>query len=550
MAAEVLEMEVKTNIGEISDDTKAIIEALKETRKEVEGLGDGAKKTKKGFGVMGKAVRGVGNALKTLGIVSIIAAGFTALKEAVMRNQGAMDLMETVMSTISTTFNQIISAISGVVYWVTESTERFDGLSKVLGGVVTIALSGVKATFFGLKLGVQELMLAWEDSFLGGKDQDKIADLNAKILSTKEELENTGTAVVQAGKDIVNNIGDAITEVAAIGEQAVKSLSKISIKSNFEQAEAATAANGAAKFAAATFAKLNAEKLKEAELFRQIRDDETKTFAERIQANKDLKTSLEEQQKLQREQVQIGIRAAELQVAQNGNDENKLALMEAQNAELELEETITGQLSEQKTNAVGLEKELLETQKEIRAEGLSGLERELQDLEDAYKAKVLMAEKAGMKTTAITAKFEKDKTNLVKENLNQQLSAFSGLAGALSSLAGDNKELAVASAIIDTFVGANKAFAVGGPVGFITGAAIIASGLANVQKIMSTDVGAGGGGGGGGGAAVAAPAPQMMSGAFEIQGGVKPEPTRAYVVTDEMTNSQNQLANIRRRATI
>ena len=543
-------MEVKTNIGEISDDTKAIIEALKETRKEVEGLGDGAKKTKKGFGVMGKAVRGVGNALKTLGIVSIIAAGFTALKEAVMRNQGAMDLMETVMSTISTTFNQIISAISGVVYWVTESTERFDGLSKVLGGVVTIALSGVKATFFGLKLGVQELMLAWEDSFLGGKDQDKIADLNAKILSTKEELENTGTAVVQAGKDIVNNIGDAITEVAAIGEQAVKSLSKISIKSNFEQAEAATAANGAAKFAAATFAKLNAEKLKEAELFRQIRDDETKTFAERIQANKDLKTSLEEQQKLQREQVQIGIRAAELQVAQNGNDENKLALMEAQNAELELEETITGQLSEQKTNAVGLEKELLETQKEIRAEGLSGLERELQDLEDAYKAKVLMAEKAGMKTTAITAKFEKDKTNLVKENLNQQLSAFSGLAGALSSLAGDNKELAVASAIISTFAGANKAFEQGGTIGFVTAAAVIASGLANVQKIMSTDVGAGGGGGGGGGAAVAAPAPQMMSGAFEIQGGVKPEPTRAYVVTDEMTNSQNQLANIRRRATI
>jgi len=46
------------------------------------------------------------------------------------------------------------------------------------------------------------------------------------------------------------------------------------------------------------------------------------------------------------------------------------------------------------------------------------------------------------------------------------------------------------------------------------------------------------------------PAPQMMSGAFELGGGMTPEPTRAYVVTDEMTNSQNQLANIRRRATI
>ena len=48
----------------------------------------------------------------------------------------------------------------------------------------------------------------------------------------------------------------------------------------------------------------------------------------------------------------------------------------------------------------------------------------------------------------------------------------------------------------------------------------------------------------------ATPAPQMMSGACELTGGVEPEPTRAYVVTDEMTNSQNQLANIRRRATI
>ena len=46
------------------------------------------------------------------------------------------------------------------------------------------------------------------------------------------------------------------------------------------------------------------------------------------------------------------------------------------------------------------------------------------------------------------------------------------------------------------------------------------------------------------------PAPQMMSGAFELGGGVKPEPLEAYVITDKMTSSQNQLANIRRRATI
>ena len=42
----------------------------------------------------------------------------------------------------------------------------------------------------------------------------------------------------------------------------------------------------------------------------------------------------------------------------------------------------------------------------------------------------------------------------------------------------------------------------------------------------------------------------MMGGQFEVTGGVDLEPLKAFVVTDEMTNSQNQLANIRRRSTI
>ena len=325
---------------------------------------------------MGTAIKGMGMALKAAGI-GLVVALFVALKEAVERNQRAMDLMETVMATVSTTFNQVVTVLTDVVKWVTESSDRFDGLGKVLSGIVTLALTPLKASFYGLKLGVEQVMLAWEDSFLGGGDEGKIAELRASIVGTKADLLEIGEAAKNAGKDIGNNIGDAISEVGAIYEKAAEGVSKISIKANYEQAEATVAATKAAKFAEAEFAKLNAEKLKEAELFRQIRDDETKTFAERIQANKDLKKSLEEQQKLQSDQIQKQITAAELAVQQNGNDENKLALMEAQNAQLELEETITGQLSEQKTNQVGLEKELLETQKEVRAEGLSGFRKRI-----------------------------------------------------------------------------------------------------------------------------------------------------------------------------
>ena len=59
-----------------------------------------------------------------------------------------------------------------------------------------------------------------------------------------------------------------------------------------------------------------------------------------------------------------------------------------------------------------------------------------------------------------------------------------------------------------------------------------------------------GGGGGGGGTTAQPPAPQLQQGAFTLGEGLAPEPVKAFVVTDEMTNSQNQLANIRRRATI
>ena len=74
-------------------------------------------------------------------------------------------------------------------------------------------------------------------------------------------------------------------------------------------------------------------------------------------------------------------------------------------------------------------------------------------------------------------------------------------------------------------------------------------GAAALSKIASTSP-TGGGATAGTVSAPAAPAPQMMSGAFDISGGVAPEAMKAFVVTDEMSNSQNQLANIRRRATI
>ena len=503
-------MEVKSNIGEVAKDTKKLTTE--------------STKAQKGVGGISKAFKGMGTAIKAAGI-GLVVALLAKLMEVFSKNQKVLDVFNTAMTALSIAFNDLFGFISNNVGTVVDYFKAlFEDPSVKIKELGTAIKDGLVVRF-------NEFL---EVLGLVGKAFGQLID--GEFSKAFDTIKEAGVQVV----DVYTGVDDSLEKIT---ETIVKYTTE-----TLKQADAITQTAKAADRAAVQFAMLNAQFLKDAELQRQIRDDETKTFEERIEANNKLNEILGEQQKLQRAQVQIGIDAAQNQYDINASEENYIALQESKVAMLELEETITGQLSEQKTNAVALEKELLETQNEVRAEGMSGLQRELTELETAYKQKLEMARKSGMETTAITKQYEKQKTAVVQANMNEQLEAFSGLAGALSSLAGENKALAVASAVIDTYVGANKAFAQGGTVGFVTGAAVIAAGLNNVRTIMATDVPSSGGGGGG--SAPAPPAPQMMSGAFDISGGVAPEPTKAFVVTDEMSNSQNQLANIRRRATI
>ena len=146
-------------------------------------------------------------------------------------------------------------------------------------------------------------------------------------------------------------------------------------------------------------------------------------------------------------------------------------------------------------------------------------------------------------------------------------SAIGNAMGALSGLMAEGTNAAKAAALaeiaISTGVGivqgldiaqksakaTGPAAALAFPIFYATQLAAVLGAAAQAKAVM----GAGGGGGGGGSVpsvSSSTPAPQMMSGAFDISGGVAPDAMKAYVVTDEMSNSQNQLANIRRRATI
>jgi len=119
------------------------------------------------------------------------------------------------------------------------------------------------------------------------------------------------------------------------------------------------------------------------------------------------------------------------------------------------------------------------------------------------------------------------------------------------------KAFAVTQATIDTYVGATAAYSsmagipiVGPVLGGIAAAAAIVAGIQNVKAITSASSSGPSGGGAAPSTTTSAPAPQMMSGEFNLAGGIEPEPVKTFVVTDEMTSSQNQLANIRRTSTI
>lgn len=121
---------------------------------------------------------------------------------------------------------------------------------------------------------------------------------------------------------------------------------------------------------------------KEAEKFRQIRDDERLAIQERIKANDQLGEVLKKQLQEELRLAQTALTVANLRIKQEGR--TKEALDDQYNALTQIadiEERITGQESEQLTNRVALQKEAEQKAKEIR----DNAERQRQE---AYKREI------------------------------------------------------------------------------------------------------------------------------------------------------------------
>ena len=327
--------------------------AAEKASEEVEEVGKSAKKSKSGFKAMSTGIKAVGTALKAAGIGLVIAliAGMT---EAFSRNKRVMDTVEIVMGTISEVFSQVAVALIDTYDAVTKSSENFDALGKVIMGLLTIAFAPLQIAFYGIIAAAQGVKLAYENMF---GDEASIAAAQANLDVTNEKLKQIAIDINKAGKDIVNNFGEAISEVSAISAIASENLSKVSIEAATNQAKANKAATDGAKLAEAEAGRLVAQYERQAELQRQIRDDVSKSVSVRQEANDKLAVILDEQEKSLLAQADAIIAGANAEVQKNNSIENQAALISAIAGKEQVLADIAGKRSEQLTNQTALLRE-------------------------------------------------------------------------------------------------------------------------------------------------------------------------------------------------
>lgn len=516
--------EATKNVENLTDSTKGLNKEVDKVSESVGDVGDKAGKSKKGFSMMGGGIKSVGTALKAAGI-GLIVAIIAGLTEAFSRNKKIMDKVSIAVGTIQEVFSQVADALIATYEAVSSSSENFDALGKVMSGILKVAISPFQIAFYGIKGALIAAQLAWEESFFGGGDKAKIAELRKGIADTTADIVRIADASMEAAKSVGANISEAIDEVVNITKVATKEFSKVSIKAAVATATAYKQATDASIIAQAEAGKLIAFYDRQAEQQRQIRDNANASIAERQAANIKLGEILEEQEKQLLRQADAVLAGARAELAKNDSIDNRAALISAEAAQAQVLADIEGKRSEQiaNTNTLLLEQKGLTTSVTNAERDRAKAQRDFEAEQELDLMEKVEAQREALKleNEAILADLEA-KRALYKEGTQQRidaeqeylnkkqvltqavvtldkaeadakvatLQAVSGGIAALGKLAGESaamqKATGVSTAIIDTYIGANKAFAQGGTAGFVTGGAIIASGLANVATILST----------------------------------------------------------------
>ena len=567
-----------------ADDALKQVEAFK---KEIEDLkakiAETSEKGGKGFKGLGKALkvataplRGatkgfklLGKALGGLGVIGLLSKGFELLSEIFKKNQKVTDLFATAAEALSFVFNDLVKLFTDNIGVVTDffsalftnPLETMKNFANTLQRAVIDRFIQLKETLGFVAKGIGDLFKgnfsdAMESFKQAGKEAvDVITGQDQSFEKVKETVTSYAKETLKAAKNIVE-----LNKQAQLNEAINQGLiEKYDIQ---------------------------------AEQLRQIRDDESKTFAERIEANEKLALVLDEQEKVMKANAQARIDAAAAELSKNeDNIEAQVAYQEALNEAAAIEAQVTGFRSEQQTNVNALLREQAEAKKEIAAIGLNEIQEERLEALNLYNERKALIEQTITDEEEKTAALKLIKDNydayirssdqaiaeeqkkVDEETQQAKLDMAKKTLSTISKVVGENskagKAAAAAAALINTYQGitAELATKTTTPFGFALKLANIATtaaiGFKSVKDILKTNPESTAGGDttaptSTGGRPAAEPLPPAFNivGASDTNqlaeaiGGQAQQPVKAYVVSNDVSTAQELDRNIVEGASI
>jgi chromosome segregation ATPase len=427
-------------------------------------------------------------------------------------------------------------------------------------GALLIAFGSLATYFTSTKRGADALSVA----FAGiGAAVNVLRDRFSQIGETLLNVFNQPFSKTLLGiKDAFTGITEEVTKEVAIMtalEKRVKALRDAEIEFTVQRAETR----------------------KEIEKARLLAEDETQTQEVRIEALKkalDLeKETVDTELKLARERV--AIQEEQMATAENKVDaEKQLAdfrseVLKVETRSLRLQKRVQTEINELERE---LHSERMQRLKELqdankkRTDGMVALqslfEQQIDKQIDGYDKLIKASDFTYTKQEDLEMSLRELAENRVEwaaMTENERLNVAKNTLNDLGKIAGEETELGKALAItqttISTYQSAQDSYAslakipvIGTVLGSVAAAAAIAMGMRNIQAIRSAGKDGVKSTGGVPTPSVSSgtPAPEMLSGRFELTPPTEQQPVQAYVVTDDLTENQNKLAYIRRRATI
>ena len=354
-----INIDIKTNADETAKDFEKVADSVNDVETQVQDLNAGAEGGVKGFKKMSTAAKGLGVALKAAGI-GLVVALFAKFKEILNENQKVVDFFNTTFEALSLAFNDFFNFVS----------DNFGGIVDAFKAIFEDPIQSIKNLGNAIKNNIIERFNSAIESigFLG--------DAIVKVFSG--DFEGAAESAKNAGKEFI----DTLTGVDDTFDKTVETVGKVIDATSEYVTETVKAAKANVDLAkAAEIARVRQQGIveefdRQAEKLRQVRDEERNTIEERIAANDKLKETLDEQEKAALKLVDLQIAAAAAQFKKNKNQENEIALIEAQQERLAVLAQIEGFRSEQLANDLALDREKIElTNTKLESEANLGIER-------------------------------------------------------------------------------------------------------------------------------------------------------------------------------